>query len=146
MRLSIAAALLLLAIPAQAQTRDWQLVGGNTQIRTYIDTGSIVRSGDTAAASELSAFHQPISGVYAFELHIVYDCKAPRFRERDGIYYSATGQVTGTDPGAEPEKYYDTHPNSIDDAGRLYACFGEHGVAKIADPFADAAREFDWNP
>ena len=46
MYFTIAAALLLLATPAQ--TRQWQLVGGNERVRTYVDMGSIARSGDSA--------------------------------------------------------------------------------------------------
>ena len=149
MRFSIAAVLLFLfALPAQAQVqgRDWQLVGGNKEIRTYVDTESIQRSGDTATASVLSTFGSPIRGSYGFELKMIYDCTALRFREGDGILYSATGAVLGTDRGSEPDTYYPTRENTVAESGRLYVCFGTHGRGEIADPFADSADAFDWKP
>ena len=134
---------LLFALPAQAQ--QWHLVGGNGQIRTYMDADSIQRKGDTATATVLSAFAKPVGKVYAFRLDIVYDCTKMRFRELDGVNYSATGSVISNDPAREPDRFYDTHPNGVDEAGRNYACFG--GDARlIEDPFADSAKRFGWTP
>lgn len=145
MRLVMTAALLtLFALPAQAQK--WQYVGGNEKIRTYTDTDSVVREGDTASATVLSAFAVPIRGTYAFTLKIVYDCTQMRFRELDGEHYSATGSVIRADPGKEPDKYYETHPNGVDESGRQYACFGKGGMKAVQDPFADAGKEFGWKP
>jgi hypothetical protein len=144
MRLLIAAALMLFALPAQAQTRDWQFVGGNKEIRTYIDSASVERSGDTATVSVLSIFDAPIGTVYGFEMIKIYDCKAMRYREGDGTAYSATGRVLGRDPGKEPDTYYPTRANSVEESARLYACFGQNGRGRIADPFADSAEVFDW--
>jgi hypothetical protein len=143
MRLSLAAMLLLLfALPVQA--RDWQLVGGNDQVRSYIDMGTIERSGDTAAASLLSALSGPVGSIYAVETRVVYDCTQLRFRELDIIGYSATGEILGRNPPEDPDAYYPTAPGAVDEGARQYACFGQGGVGKLTDPFADAAKAFGW--
>jgi hypothetical protein len=145
MRLSISAALLLLfAVPAQAQTRDWQLIGANDTVRTYIDAATVRRSGDTATASLLSAVPDPVGDIHALEVEMIYDCKQMRFREGVAIGYSGHGEVLGRSPSEEPDTYYPTAPGGIDEDGRQYACFGRGGRGKVTNPFADSATVFGW--
>ena len=144
MYFTIAAALLLLATPAQ--TRQWQLVGGNERVRTYVDMGSIARSGDSATVKHLTTFHNPVQGAYAYEVKITYDCTARRFREFDGIIYDATGAVIRNDPGPPDGEDLDFPEGSLEERAQRYVCFGERGLGLIADPFEESAQEFDWNP
>lgn len=145
MRFSICAALLLLfALPAQAQTRDWQLMGANTNIRTYIDAETVKRSGDTATVQLLSILPEPVGQLYGVEVTVVYDCKQMRFRELGLIGYTAKGEVAAESPAKDPDAYFPTAPGAIDEDGRQYACFGKGGRGSIADPFADSAEAFGW--
>lgn len=143
MRLSIFATLLLLfALPAQA--RDWQLMGANANIRTYIDAETVTRSGDTATVQLLSILPEPVGQLYGVEVTVIYDCTQMRFRELGLIGYTARGEVAGESEPKAPDTYYPTAPGAIDEDGRQYACFGKGGRGAVADPFADSAKAFGW--
>lgn len=140
----IATVAIATSVPAAAHlaAEQWYRIGGNANTASYVDKGSIVRSGNGAKAWVMTVMAKPINDrVWSARIYYDFDCAARFYRSLRYVHLGAKGEVLSDHASTTSEQRRVPEKGAISEGMFDFVCSGTGGDL-VANPDADARQAF----